>query len=109
MQSTHFINGEWVAGQGHDIRSIDPAKNTVIWEAKSASAEQVDAAIRAARQASVQWAAKTVDERLDIIKAFGAQLEQPLYAATGCVGLTPTCIAHHHRFQPHRADLAPTP
>nr|WP_220099483.1 succinylglutamate-semialdehyde dehydrogenase [Alteromonas lipotrueiana] len=76
MQSTHFINGEWVAGQGHDIRSIDPAKNAVIWEAKSASADQVDAAIRAARQASVQWAAKTVDERLEIIKSFGAQLEQ---------------------------------
>ncbi len=76
MQTTHYINGEWVAGQGHAIRSIDPAKNDVIWDAHAASAEQVDAAVKAARQASIAWAQKTVDERLTLIKAFGQQLEE---------------------------------
>jgi len=42
MLHTHFINGEWVAGQGHDLVSIDPAKNEVIWEGKSATASQID-------------------------------------------------------------------
>ena len=76
MQTTHFINGEWVAGEGHDITSTDPAKNAVIWEGKSATAQQVDSAISAARQASPEWARKSVDERLAIIKKFGELLEQ---------------------------------
>lgn len=75
MQTTHFINGEWLAGEGHDISSVDPAKNQVIWEGKSASPSQVDAAIAAARKALPAWAAKTAEERLAIIKKFGELLE----------------------------------
>lgn len=76
MQTTHFINGEWVAGQGHAIKSVDPAKNAVIWEGQSASANQVDAAVKAARAAAPDWARKSVDARLAIIKRFGELLEQ---------------------------------
>lgn len=83
MQTTHYINGEWVAGQGHAIHSTDPAKNETIWNGHSASAEQVDAAVKAARQASVSWAQKTVDERLTLIKAFGHQLEENKTALAG--------------------------
>lgn len=76
MQTTHYINGEWQAGNGHPLKSVDPAKNAVIWEGVSASPEQVDAAIRAAREAAPQWAAMTVEARLEIIKRFGALLEE---------------------------------
>ena len=76
MQSTHFINGEWVAGEGHAITSIDPAKNAVIWEGQSATAQQVDLAIKAARHAAPQWARKTAEERLTIIKKFSELLEE---------------------------------
>ena len=48
---SHFINGQWVEGLGHAIDSTDPAKNQIIWTGKSASSEQVDAAIDAARAA----------------------------------------------------------
>jgi len=70
MLHTHFINGEWVAGQGHDLTSIDPAKNEVIWEGKSATASQIDDAINAARAALPAWSMKTVEERLEIIKIY---------------------------------------
>lgn len=76
MQTTHFINGKWLAGEGHDIASVDPAKNDVIWEGKSASASQVDAAIKAARAAAPAWARLGAEARLAIIKKFGEQLEQ---------------------------------
>ncbi len=76
MQTTHFINGKWLAGEGHDIASVDPAKNDVIWEGKSASASQIDAAIKAARAAAPAWARLGAEGRLAIIKKFGEQLEQ---------------------------------
>ena len=76
MQTTHYINGEWQAGNGHPLKSVDPAKNTTIWEGVSASPEQVDAAISAARDAAPQWAAMSIEARLEIIKRFGALLEE---------------------------------
>ncbi|WP_269520540.1 succinylglutamate-semialdehyde dehydrogenase [Alteromonas sp. BMJM2] len=76
MLHTHYINGEWIAGEGHDLASIDPAKNKVIWEGKSATASQIDTAIKSARAALVEWSLKTVEQRLDIIKAYGRKLEE---------------------------------
>ena len=60
---SHFINGQWVEGLGHAIDSTDPAKNQIIWTGKSASSEQVDAAIDAARAAFDEWSALSLDER----------------------------------------------
>jgi len=57
---THFITGKWLAGEGHDIQSVDPAKKEIIWQAKSASQEQVDAAVKAARLAFVAWSSLTL-------------------------------------------------
>lgn len=74
MTTVHFINGQWVAGEGHAIASIDPAKNTTIWQGQAASQSQVDSAITAARAAFPAWAALSVDERLAIIKRFGELL-----------------------------------
>lgn len=72
--STHFINGQWIEGLGHDINSIDPAKNVVIWSAKSASSAQVNEAVAAARNAFPAWSLMSVDERLVIIKRFAELL-----------------------------------
>jgi succinylglutamic semialdehyde dehydrogenase len=72
--STHFINGQWIEGSGHDINSIDPAKNVVIWSAKSASSAQVNEAVVAARNAFPAWSLMSVDERLVIIKRFAELL-----------------------------------
>jgi succinylglutamic semialdehyde dehydrogenase len=73
---THFIAGSWLAGEGHDIQSIDPAKKNIIWQAKSASQEQVNAAVKAARSAFVAWSNLTFDERLVFVKKFAELLAQ---------------------------------
>jgi succinylglutamic semialdehyde dehydrogenase len=71
---THYIAGNWLAGQGHDIQSIDPAKKNIIWRAKSASQEQVDSAVNAARSAFIAWSNLTFDERLVYVKKFAELL-----------------------------------
>jgi succinylglutamic semialdehyde dehydrogenase len=73
---THFIAGNWLVGEGHDIQSIDPAKKNIIWQAKSASQEQVNLAVKAARSAFVSWSNLTFDERLVFVKKFAELLTQ---------------------------------
>lgn len=69
-----FINGEWLAGEGDLVESVNPATDEVIWQALSATEAQVDAAVMAAREAFLPWADKTVEERLEIIKRFSELL-----------------------------------
>ncbi|MDA8621572.1 succinylglutamate-semialdehyde dehydrogenase [Psychrosphaera sp.] len=79
-----FINGEWVAGEGHLIGSLNPATDELLWESLTATAEQVDQAVLAARDAFLPWADKTVEERLVIIKRFAELLgeyKEPLALA----------------------------
>lgn len=70
MTQAHFIAGEWLTGEGHDVNSVDPAKNKEIWSAKSASAAQVDAAVKSARNAFEAWSELGVDARIAIIQKF---------------------------------------
>ncbi|WP_300319840.1 succinylglutamate-semialdehyde dehydrogenase [Idiomarina sp.] len=74
--SIQFINGAWEAGEGQTFDSVDPARNEVIWSGESASANQVEKAVLAAREAFPEWAEKSVDERLAICKKFSELLEE---------------------------------
>lgn len=76
MAVTHFINGQWKEGHGDAMQSLDPAKNELIWQGTSASPEQVNQAVIAARLAAPEWAMKTFDERLAVVKKFAELLEQ---------------------------------
>jgi len=71
-----FINGEWVSGEGDLFKSINPARDEIIWEGKAASAEQVDTAVLAAREAFVAWADRSFEERLAICKRFAELLKK---------------------------------
>ncbi|WJG09998.1 succinylglutamate-semialdehyde dehydrogenase [Aliiglaciecola sp. LCG003] len=70
----HYIAGDWHLGKGHKIQSIDPAKKAVIWEAMSASAEQIDSAVNAARQAFLAWSDLSFEQRLAIVKKYAELL-----------------------------------
>ncbi|GAB2677535.1 succinylglutamate-semialdehyde dehydrogenase [Aliiglaciecola aliphaticivorans] len=72
----HYIAGEWHLGEGHDIQSIDPAKNTIIWQAKSASPKQIDSAIKAARNAFISWSDFALEKRLEIVKRYAELLTE---------------------------------
>ncbi|WP_018693911.1 succinylglutamate-semialdehyde dehydrogenase [Algicola sagamiensis] len=75
-RDVQFIQGQWHSGEGHAMSSLNPAKNEVIWEGNTATPEQVDVAVKAAREAFYTWSDLSFDARLDIIKAYGEQLTE---------------------------------
>jgi len=75
-QTTHWINGSWHAGQGAEFKSVDPARNEVIWSGKAASEIQVTLAVEAARQAFPEWSMKSFEKRLEIVRRFGELLSE---------------------------------
>ncbi|BDX03961.1 N-succinylglutamate 5-semialdehyde dehydrogenase [Marinomonas pontica] len=76
MKQAHYINGQWLQGEGSAFSSIDPADATLVWQANAASAAQVDLAINAARNAFPSWANRPLEERIAIIEQFAALLKE---------------------------------
>lgn len=72
---TQYIQGQWLAGEGHDVNSINPANGEVIWQGKTATPSQVNAAVDAARAAQFDWFMLGYEARLAIVEAYRAQLE----------------------------------
>lgn len=72
---TQYINGQWLAGEGHDVNSSNPANAEVIWQGKTATPNQVNAAVDAARAAQFDWFMLGYDARLAIVEAYRSQLE----------------------------------
>lgn len=87
MSQVQLINGQWFDGQGPMFQSIDPATNQVIWQGQGADAQQVDAAVHAARQAFYLWANRPLAERISIVEAFAAQLQQHSDEMARCIAL----------------------
>lgn len=65
-----YIGGTWGEGEGAAFESINPASGAVSWAGKSASADQVAAAVAAAREAFSDWSQRPLDERAAILAAY---------------------------------------
>jgi succinylglutamic semialdehyde dehydrogenase len=76
QHKVQFIDGQWQAGLGHDVSSLNPARNEVIWQGKTASADQVNEAVLSARKAFETWANISFDERVVVIKKFAELLAE---------------------------------
>lgn len=74
--TTHYIGGQWLSGDGHEMTSVDSARKNTLWQAKAASPAQVEQAISAARAAFVAWSEFSFDERLVFVKRFAEMLAQ---------------------------------
>lgn len=76
MTAAHYINGRWVEGESTDcITVFDPALGQPFAEMIAASAEQVDQAISAARQALPAWRTTRAAQRAAYLKGFAEQIE----------------------------------
>lgn len=75
MSQALFINGKWHAGTGHVLRSIAPASGDILWEAATASEDQLNSAVAAARSAAPHWAQLPQQQRTDIVERFGQLLK----------------------------------
>lgn len=74
--NTHYINGQWLNGEGHQMSSTDPAKNEIVWSGNAASGQQVNEAVHAARQAFVEWSLTPFESRLTIVQKFASLLDE---------------------------------
>jgi len=68
MLDKNFINGEWVAATaGATDTILDPSTGEAIGEVSSSSAEDIEAAVRAAKRAFESWSGKTPRERSELL------------------------------------------
>jgi len=68
MLDKNFINGEWVAAtDGATDTVLDPSTGEAIGEVSSSRAEDIDAAVRAAKRAFESWSGKTPRERSELL------------------------------------------
>ena len=68
----NLIGGAWVEGSGAKFQSLNPATGEVLWEGAASTAEDVEAALGAARAALAGWSGRPMAERIEVLKAFGA-------------------------------------
>lgn len=71
-----FINGEWREGRGAAIKSFDPSTGAEVFEAASATREEVSAAVSAARAAFPGWALTPLEMRIAIMRRYKEIIER---------------------------------
>jgi len=71
-----FLDGKWIDGAGEKFSSWNPATGEVFWTGRSASEREVEAAIRSAHRAGLDWALQPLSERAEILRKFRDLLQQ---------------------------------
>ncbi|MCO6055210.1 succinylglutamate-semialdehyde dehydrogenase [Pseudomonas sp. MOB-449] len=84
--NTHFVAGNWQAGQGDAFDSLNPVTQAVVWSGRGASAAQVDEAVKAARSAFPAWARRPLEERIAILEQFAVTLRSHADELARCIG-----------------------
>jgi len=69
-----YINGRWVEGNGSELKSVNPATDLVLWQKPSASQNDVNEAVHAAREAFEPWSSMNSKLRIIHLKKFAKDL-----------------------------------
>ena len=67
---SNYINGEWLAGSGRELATIDPSTGRQTWTSNESTQEDVARAAQAARDSFEAWALTALDERIAIATRF---------------------------------------
>jgi succinylglutamic semialdehyde dehydrogenase len=73
---SNYIGGEWLAGSGPLLATIDPSTGRQTWTSNESTAEDVGRAVRAARAAFEGWALTPLDERIAVCQRFRDLLKE---------------------------------
>jgi succinylglutamic semialdehyde dehydrogenase len=73
---SNFINGEWLAGSGAELVTIDPSNGKQTWSSNESTAQDVGRACEAARNAFEAWALTPLAERIAVCTRFRDLLKQ---------------------------------
>ncbi|MHC5350794.1 succinylglutamate-semialdehyde dehydrogenase [Metapseudomonas furukawaii] len=84
--TTHLIAGNWQAGQGEAFDSLNPVTQAVVWSGRGATADQVEAAVAAARAAFPAWARRPLEQRIAVLEQFAVVLKAHADELARCIG-----------------------
>ena len=73
---SQFINGVWSEPSGKEFQSTNPADNSVLWTGRESTADDVNQAVSAAKEAFKSWRLLSVDERLSYLEKYKILLEE---------------------------------
>jgi succinylglutamic semialdehyde dehydrogenase len=73
---SNFINGQWQAGHGAELVTVDPSNGRQTWASREATLDDVAAAASAARAAFEGWALTPLEERIAIVTRFRDLLKE---------------------------------
>ena len=73
---SNFIAGEWTAGTGPELATIDPSTGVQTWTSNAASAQDVDRAVRAAHDTFEAWGMTELGDRIAICVRFRDLLKE---------------------------------
>ncbi|MGZ5201237.1 MAG: succinylglutamate-semialdehyde dehydrogenase [Telluria sp.] len=73
---SNYINGEWQAGSGPLLATIDPSTGRQTWTSNESTAQDVARATQAARDAFEDWALTPLDTRIAICQRFRDLLKE---------------------------------
>lgn len=72
----NYIGGEWLAGNGPLLATIDPSTGRQTWTSNESTADDVARAVQAAHAAFEGWALTPLDERIAICRRFRDLLKE---------------------------------
>jgi len=73
---SNYINGEWRAGSGRELATIDPSTGRQTWTSNESTADDVARAAGAARDSFEDWALRSLDERIEVATRFRDLLKE---------------------------------
>ena len=73
---SNFINGQWLAGSGAELVTIDPSTGKQTWASNASSSDDVQQACVAARDAFAAWAMTPLAERIALCVRFRDLLKE---------------------------------
>ena len=73
---SNFIGGEWLAGSGQELVTVDPSTGATTWTSRESTADDVQAAVSAARASFEAWAMTSLEERIAICTRFRDLLKE---------------------------------
>ncbi|KTD29831.1 succinylglutamate-semialdehyde dehydrogenase [Legionella maceachernii] len=71
----HYINGQWMNGQGENFISKNPADGSIIWRGNKATIAEIALACEAAHLALPHWSSLEVQTRTHYLQAFAKEVE----------------------------------
>jgi succinylglutamic semialdehyde dehydrogenase len=72
--ANHYIDGQWIQGQGDSFVSKNPADDTIVWQGTSATPAEVGAANRAAHKALHFWSSLDFGSRATYLQLFASEV-----------------------------------